>query len=135
MKVCRDCGETKPFSAFYEDSRYVDGYRHQCRECHNSKRRARYVHTAERALSLLRDHRRRAYRLSPRAFAILHAVQFGGCAICGKWVTEREANVDHCHRSGKVRGLLCRDCNLGLGNFKDDPALLALAIKYLQENE
>lgn len=59
--------------------------------------------------------------------------QDGRCAICADPVTSegRALAVDHCHASGRVRGLLCDPCNLGLGKFRDDPARLRAAIAYL----
>jgi hypothetical protein len=54
------------------------------------------------------------------------------CAICGNMLLElSNANVDHDHSTGKVRGILCNNCNLGLGRFKDNLDLLLNAIKYL----
>lgn len=59
--------------------------------------------------------------------------QGGNCAICGKHQSEfkKSLAVDHCHTTSKVRGLLCNNCNLGLGNFKDEIEFLANAITYL----
>jgi len=55
------------------------------------------------------------------------------CDICGSPPTPRRRNcIDHCHTTGQVRGLLCEDCNKGLGRFKDSPDLLGKAIKYLK---
>lgn len=56
--------------------------------------------------------------------------QNGKCVICGK-VDRRRLSVDHCHKTGKVRGLLCHSCNVALGLFKDDIKLLKKAIIYL----
>ena len=54
------------------------------------------------------------------------------CAICGKRETYPSAlAIDHCHHSTRVRGLLCRRCNTGLGQFNDDPEMLAKAMRYL----
>lgn len=58
--------------------------------------------------------------------------QGGVCAVCFDPLGP-DAHVDHDHESGLVRGLLCRSCNLGLGNFKDDPVRLAAAADYLRE--
>lgn len=61
--------------------------------------------------------------------------QNGQCAICGSKFADkagRMLHVDHCHKTGKVRGLLCTNCNTGLGKFKDDPSLMLKAIAYLQ---
>lgn len=63
--------------------------------------------------------------------------QNGGCAICGKEAWEETTGklaVDHCHAAGHVRGLLCRDCNQGLGFFHDDPTLLDEAKVYLAKS-
>jgi len=58
------------------------------------------------------------------------------CAICRKLCgLGRNLAVDHCHASGKIRGLLCSKCNLGLGLFKDDTILLATAKKYLEKHK
>lgn len=68
--------------------------------------------------------------------------QGGGCAICGtrvpsqrarKYVTTEMFFVDHCHATGKVRGLLCGKCNRGLGYFEDNPSRLEMAASYLKE--
>ena len=54
------------------------------------------------------------------------------CAICG---SEESLSIDHCHTSGAVRNTLCRQCNSGLGMFKDDPALLRQALAYLDSHQ
>lgn len=53
----------------------------------------------------------------------------GSCMICGK--PHKSLNVDHCHETGKVRGMLCSNCNTGIGLFKDNTGLLQAAIDYL----
>lgn len=58
--------------------------------------------------------------------------QGGGCKICGKILQRVSLAVDHNHKTGKVRGILCENCNRGLGMFKDDPNLLRSAIEYLE---
>lgn len=68
--------------------------------------------------------------------AMLHA-QGGGCAICGRRPEEQKRyptflHVDHCHDTGRVRGLLCDQHNLLLGRFDHDPALLRRAADYLE---
>lgn len=74
------------------------------------------------------------YGLTPSDFAALLAKQDGRCAICrtNDFTPKRNPGVDHCHGSGVVRGLLCGRCNAGLGQFKDDPALLRAAASYLE---
>lgn len=53
------------------------------------------------------------------------------CAICRIKQSDQHFDIDHCHITGKVRGLLCRSCNMGLGYFKDSPSLLNQAADYL----
>ncbi len=61
--------------------------------------------------------------------------QNSNCSICGINMLELgvKLSVDHCHENGEVRGLLCRNCNAGLGIFKDNIDILASAISYLQQ--
>lgn len=60
--------------------------------------------------------------------------QGGRCPICGGEVTVFDSHVDHCHATGKVRGVLCRQCNIGLGHFHDDPAALRRAADFIEES-
>lgn len=59
------------------------------------------------------------------------------CAICNLHQAELSLTlaVDHCHKTGKIRGLLCVNCNQGIGKFKDSVFLLEAAIKYLQKSK
>jgi len=87
-------------------------------------------------------HKRKAqrikkYDLTLEEFNILLESQNGGCAICGysdRSVPKYFPIVDHCHITGKVRGLLCANCNHALGKFKDNPATLRRAAEYLEED-
>ena len=54
------------------------------------------------------------------------------CEICGEKANGKALAVDHCHRTNKLRGLLCENCNNGLGRFKDSPSLLRKAASYLE---
>lgn len=65
----------------------------------------------------------------------MYAKQGGRCAICENNLEIDKLNVDHCHTTNKIRGLLCDQCNYGLGNFKDNVSTLTKAIKYLNENK
>lgn len=81
--------------------------------------------------------RARRYGLSLEESRVLGATTT--CQICGSddtgVKTQKRFNVDHCHRTGKVRGVLCCHCNLGLGRFKDDPALMRAAADYIEKHE
>lgn len=71
------------------------------------------------------------YRLTLDQFHALSEAQDFQCAICD---SEEPLTIDHDHASGKVRGLLCKPCNFGIGIFKDDPSRCRAAIKYLERN-
>lgn len=71
------------------------------------------------------------YEMTEEMFETLYSMQEGECAICEKFFPKEKLQVDHDHKTGKVRGLLCFHCNLGLGHFKDNIRALANAIRYL----
>lgn len=77
------------------------------------------------------------YNLTPDQYNDLYIQQDYKCAICGTHEQDTQRKklvVDHCHVTGNVRGLLCNNCNSGLGLFKDDVGLLNKAKQYLTEN-
>lgn len=74
---------------------------------------------------------KREYGISLGEYNLILTQQGGGCAICGKKPEKRTLAVDHCHRTGKIRGLLCGKHNMALGLFDDDPELFKKAIAYL----
>jgi hypothetical protein len=72
------------------------------------------------------------YGISELEYLMMEAAQSGVCAICARPPQPRTVLVvDHNHESGVVRGLLCSDCNTGIGLLHDDPVLLRAAIAYL----
>lgn len=72
---------------------------------------------------------KRRYGITPEDYESMLYRQGGCCAICGK---EKPLQIDHCHDTGTVRGLLCFDCNTGIGKLNDDPDLLERAAAYLK---
>lgn len=87
----------------------------------------------------VRAYRRRVrlalYRLDAEAFERMRAEQFNLCAICvGPLLPGKGTQIDHCHKTGRVRGLLCPGCNVGLGMFQDGPLRLRLAAAYVERN-
>ena len=95
----------------------------------------RYRDQNRRALS--DGERQRRFGITPERYSELLKLQNGTCAICKQPETATRLGkvkalaVDHCHQSGAVRGLLCADCNMGIGKLKDDPLVLQSAIQYL----
>jgi hypothetical protein len=75
---------------------------------------------------------KRRYGLTPEQYDALAAAQCHRCAICRDVeLLGSHLCVDHCHTTGRIRGLLCRECNSALGKFRDDPRLLNAARDYL----
>lgn len=76
-------------------------------------------------------HLKSKYGITLAKYNYLHKLQNGVCSICLKANNNRRLVVDHCHATGKVRGLLCTPCNTGIGQLKDSPSLLRKAAEYL----
>ena len=75
---------------------------------------------------------RENYNMSVNDYFDMLNSQGGGCAICSTCPPQGSPlKVDHNHDTGEVRGLLCQNCNIGLGHFKDSPSLLYRGIAYL----
>lgn len=86
------------------------------------------------AVSIRNSNLKKLYGITHADYEVMFAAQQGRCAICPATVPGggyKHFAVDHNHRTGKVRALLCHACNTGLGRFKDDPALLREAVAYL----
>ncbi len=77
---------------------------------------------------------RKAYGIGYDQFEKMLAAQNGRCAICRSLPKVKFLSVDHCHKTGTVRGLLCDDCNRGLGLFRDIPARMRAAAKYIESS-
>jgi Recombination endonuclease VII len=97
-----------------------------------SARRRAYHRAHKHEISVRRQggHLKRRYGISRADYAALLARQGGVCAICGK-PPEKTLCVDHCHSTGRIRGLLCRKCNFGLGCYAEDQAAMIAALAYL----
>jgi hypothetical protein len=126
--LCPRCGETDP-TAFYihkKNGRRANAY---CAKCHKENCKKRYY---SKTILLRRASRASIYGLTSQQYLDMYNNQNGKCAICQKSpITKRGLHIDHCHKSGVVRGLLCHGCNIGIGNFMHDVKLMNKAIKYL----
>ena len=128
-KVCKDCQVEKPSIDFPKQPRNKDGLNTYCRSCQNIRTKASPNWKSNvRTASLKKN-----YGITPEDYDLMFAKQQGVCAICSQPDDEKRQYlcVDHDHATGVVRGLLCHNCNIGLGKFQDDPNLLNKAIWYL----
>jgi hypothetical protein len=131
-KRCPACGETKPFHEFYRSKAHRDNCSAYCKRCQNL-RSTSYARENKANILLMGYSLRTRYGITPEDYAAMMDRQDHRCAICGtaECKTGRNFSVDHCHVTGRVRGLLCADCNKGIGSLRDDVNLLAKAIEYL----
>lgn len=157
-KVCTKCGKKLYLSNFHKHKRSKDGRVESCKVCKAKyakghwaenkerlqKQRRKYYaeHKVEIAAANARRDKKKgwAYRImscygitAEQYYAMLKA-QNGGCWICGSNPKKRRLHIDHCHKSGKIRGLLCMRCNRALPWFSDSPERLHRAAEYLEKN-
>ncbi|WSW95722.1 endonuclease VII domain-containing protein [Streptomyces sp. NBC_00989] len=116
-KRCPQCEAVKPHVDWERNKSSVDGWSSYCRECRAERNRISYL--------------KRKYGLAPAELDALIAEQLGICCIC---LTAPAEHVDHCHETGRVRGVLCFSCNAALGQFKDRPDVIRRAATYLEGN-
>lgn len=131
QKRCPSCKEWKTVEDHYYPNPLPGRPNHttsRCKECDYKRR-----HTPEglaRVRAASRKKQLKQYGLTPEAYRQLIGQQDGRCAICGK--RESKLQVDHDHATGKVRGLLCRSCNVALGHLDDSPLTCRQAAYYLE---
>lgn len=118
LKKCSGCKENKTLDNFHKHVGRKHGVTEYCKKCRNL-----------RIVS-------KRYNLTEQEFLNLFETRNYKCDICGTSKDENKKGlaVDHCHKTGKIRGLLCGNCNNGIGRFKDNIQILENAVKYLKEN-
>lgn len=138
-KKCSNCNFNRTLSCFSLSSKEADGLHSWCKKCNNEYQYKRYHDTpievrqerTRRKKDQLKVNRLMTrYGLTPDMIAELSKQQNYQCLICDCPIEV----VDHDHKTGKFRGLLCRRCNNGLGFFRDNIEFLQNAIKYLNKN-
>ena len=119
MKECSKCGKVKLFDSYNKHSHTKDRLRSDCKSCQAA---------LNADLNLKRN-----YGISLADYDKMYEEQEGKCKICGTVYSGGKGrfHVDHCHTTKKVRGLLCHNCNRGLGYFKDSKDSLLEAVRYL----
>lgn len=129
-KVCRLCKLEKSVEEFYEHKETADKLRSECKSCWNNQTLEYYKKYKPSIIEKRKDfHFRKNYGLSKKDVEDLKEAQNLLCLICN---CELPLVVDHDHKTGKIRGLLCNLCNQGLGSFKDNPEVLRKAALYLE---
>lgn len=154
QKKCFKCKKTKSLMEFHkngyqrkkEKHKGTSGLRNDCKECStaihrvyfnentdeiNARRRAAYHEDKTKAIAW---NLKRYYGITLEFYNQMMRNQNNKCAVCeiSQGDSDRRFSVDHCHTTGRIRGLLCTNCNRGLGLLKDDPKLIESAIRYLE---
>ncbi|MFC9929387.1 endonuclease VII domain-containing protein [Streptomyces sp. NPDC127190] len=114
-KRCPQCEVVKPLCEWERNKSSSDGWASYCRACRAERNRVSYF--------------KRKYGLTEAERDLLVASQGGVCCIC---LAAPPAHVDHCHETGRVRGVLCFSCNAALGQFKDRPDAIRRAAAYVE---
>ena len=152
MKKCNKCLKELSLDSFWKNKASKDGHAWTCKECAKARHKE-WRHTdvgREKSKKYQKnweaanpekaaEYNRRAklkkkYGISLEEYDILEEKQQGRCAICREAPSDPRGyrlHVDHCHNTGEIRGLLCSNCNAGIGRFQDSIERLENAIKYL----
>jgi hypothetical protein len=157
MKTCLNCNIAKPLSEYHKDKSRKSGLREKCKSCRckhpenvfkkciacNSSFTVKGFSKAQKYCSDTCQIVYIKYKINKFDFFELLKLSNNKCSICNK--EERNVDIrtgkiyrlsiDHCHTTGKVRGLLCSSCNAGLGYFKDDIDIMKKAILYIKKHK
>lgn len=131
-KKCNKCLQTKSISNFAKHSGRKSGYIEQCKQC------KREYDRAHRTPEKNAQYKVSCYGITFAQYSAMVVSQNNKCAVCHKEEAAKFRGkktmalaIDHCHKTGKVRGLLCSNCNTAMGKLKDNVATLESMIKYL----
>lgn len=155
-KYCPKCKQSKSLSEFNKGKYAKDGLQYKCRECSKKyyqinkiridKRNKEYgqIHKIEKAKYYEKyrktdvgkkarrgAHLKHSYGITLEQHKQMYIRQNGCCAICNMPVEYSKIHTDHDHKTDKVRGLLCHNCNAGIGMLKENINILRNAISYL----
>ena len=150
MKICSKC---KQPGQFYKDMTKKDGLHSICAICHtetrkkylnlnpdvrkkrNEKSKEWRVKNPEKSKITVKNATLKAkYGITLEKYYEMLEEQNGGCKVCNSAPLRQRLHVDHCHTTGKVRGLLCQACNVSIGKMKESPMLLRKLANYIEEN-
>ena len=133
VRECKVCREFKPLELFPKGKGHREGRIWKCAACYAAVQMA-----AKERYRVDNREKRRARRVNTTVAQLqgMFFAQDGKCGICRSAMDYhgKDAHADHCHKTGKFRGILCRACNHAIGLFKDDPTRLRSAAAYLEES-
>lgn len=131
LKICRLCKEEQGLTEFYKASSGTrDGLRHECKTCINKNSLIYYDKNKEHLVSKRKEYYfRTTYSLTIEELEQMKAEQANKCLCCEE---EKPLVVDHCHSTGRIRGLLCSTCNQAIGSAYENTNTLRNMITYLE---
>jgi len=151
---CATCKRNLPVNGFYKSKATYSGLEHRCKECGLARKRKTYNENPESRVKIKRrsviyhhknkdkqNHARRRnalignYGITIADYDRMFEEQEGNCKTCGLPEINQRLSIDHCHETGKVRGLLCSRCNMILGHVEENTETLWKMIEYLREYE
>lgn len=134
-RKCNKCDKVKPVSEFYKD-RPNGSKRYECKDCHLEYYRNRWKDADPSYRDARKESSRKyilsQYGLTQEDYDTMLKGQGFVCAVCGTEPESGNLAIDHCHKSGGVRGLLCKQCNAAIGLLGDDVEGLRRALSYLE---
>lgn len=142
VKTCTGCNKVKFLQEFSLHPTTRDGRNPKCRDCKNAQAKKRYYDNREYVLARQKRYRRdqstwrmSQYGLTDEEFYDMVLQQRGMCLFGHPPSWNTKLVIDHCHKTKKVRGVLCNSCNVAIGLMKDDPVRLRLAAEYLERHQ
>lgn len=133
LRPCSECKQLKGPEGFYTRKEPKRMY-YSCKACRCEAAKKTYHLNPEKARAICRKTRlKKKYNLTVAEYERIFIEQGGKCAIC-KRAGDTQFCVDHCHKTGIVRGILCRECNLALGNLRESLDSAQSLIEYIKRH-
>ena len=161
LKTCKKCKQEKSLLDYYKNKLTKDRHLPICKKCANIEstlyrknnleadrkiaNKSYYKHNEARKigartyyrknLEKVKAYKLKKYGLTIDEFELILIKQNNECCVCNiPFKKTSDAKIDHCHKSGKTRGIICNHCNIALGHTKDNIEILYKLIEYLKEN-
>ena len=131
-KRCPKCNKTKPLSEFYKNRTAKDGHTYKCKLCILEWHK-KHDKTPKRKQSRRNNDLKKRYGITLDEHLLMYILQNGRCDICREATAYDEIKTDHCHKTGKLRGLLCRRCNFFLAVL-DNEEFIIESKNYLEKH-
>lgn len=125
-KKCSKCGQTKTASDFYTNRHLRSGLASWCKACHQGYGRE-WKRSEAGKLKQKRDWLKRDFGITPEDYERLLERCDHRCLACG---SQKQLHIDHDHATGRIRGILCGNCNRALGLLRDDAIRISQLLEY-----